>query len=1839
MEKTKLLPTLIIQLILALCLVQNGFTQCECTNCPLFVDSNTSIGSTINIGTADSPTLGVDGQQVCQVCINIDTDAIKELFISLESPSGEFVTLTLNTGININANMNFDICFLSCDQTVVPDSGHADIFDSNDNWAENSNYTGTYYPIVGCLEDFTGSVDGDWNLSLSDFVGGDHSTLLDWSISFTDNGGLNCANDAGCSTVVCDADAGVISTMNTPTCPTEDITFSVSDYNADPLFAQYILVVDDAGIVIDFIVGDNGFFNYEYCGDFTIYSYNYELAGTSVEPHIGDDISTYDCVDNCCDLEMETISFEDNMAPFWVDIPPHPNFPSPGVNVMFFCVEEIPLALDAEYGDNCIANGFVEADDTDFTDPCLGGTYHRRWEVGDSCFMPIGIASEYIITVEPTAEADYIDPPTDYMTTCDNVPTSAPNLMYTNGVTGPCMAIEGDGIPNFQNDYNECGGELLITWSAIDECGRVVEHTQTITVEITPKGEFISTPDDETITCDMIPDMPPDLIITNGATGGCLIDETVSATVEDNFNGCEGTIIYTWEYTDACGRLTDHVQVITIEPSPLANFVSEPPAETVLCTELNLVPSGLAYENGSFGDCEISGVEEALITGNYNFCGGDLTYTWTHIDACGRTITYAQFVTVLAGDLPYFIDVPDDITLDCDQDTYIPPDLEYTNDAIGDCGSSGFVPGSIVDNGSTIDVTWELISTCDGSLVTANQTVTLADGPDVVISPTEVFLCLGIGFELTDITVTDLSMTGGSISYHDALPISAANELTSTFVTPLESTTYFIAVTDANGCVDAAAFTVIVEEIIEVADGGSISLCNDITGFSLFVPLSSVVTMNGAWEEITSSGIDITDPLMVSFLDVTPGEYQFSFTSNSANSCLPDVAIATINLFEALDLSLLSISCAADQMSYTVEVQATETSTIDNSMGDLSTLGDGIFQIANIPIAMSLTVQATEPISGCADFLQITPPDCSCPEVDPPMADAVNNICPHEAPITLTAIPTNGNDISWYEVAIGGTSLASNTEMFTALDIDPGAYTYFVESIDSDGCVSSIRTPISFTILAPPNIPAATSTACSSSDTGESIFSLVDIISDVTFIPDLIIGLYSSAMNANDNLAEVTEDIVIANQQDSIIFARIEDVNGCYSIVEITLHSLDIPMVNILAQEENCFNESDGSITITFDDPDSGILSDLDGMEYDGTNEYNSLSAATYMVNVIDSNFCTNTFPVVIDPGFSLIIDSLNFECDDLGTINDSTDDIWIFSFNLSTDGNGSDYSLTIDGMEIGSYTYGNTYTITLIADDLVHTILFVDPSNMCGTPVSSPVLISCSTPCTEFPDATIFFDPANSIDCSVSEVILSAIGETNVVYTWSLDGQAYDPITPITDAGMITLVAIDTLTGCSAEGSIQIDDLVSYPIVNIAEPDIITCTNNTIVLDGSASQQGTQITYTWLDAQQETISGANTDMLTVLEPGWYYLEVTDVNILCVSLDSVEVTEDANRPIIDLEESIGPDCGLVTTDISAMITNEGNGTILWSTNNGAITSTNDTPNISVSESGTYYITVTNLDNMCTEIDSIVFVAASEPFVDLLSAINESCLGASDGQVSIDIEGGTAPYEIIVGSEIVIGGMIGNLSPGSYAVTAIDVNGCAVDTSVTIELGNEVLVDMEVALEYLDGEENIIEVNTNVDEIDITSIMWSPSDGLSCDDCLSPTVVEGVNQSYTITIIDAQGCFATATTLVSYEEVIIMVPEVIIPNVFSPNDDGTNDNLIIRPIDGQVFDYLEMRIYDRWGELVFFDDQLQSADDSSFWDGSFNGSKLNPGVYVYIVKVKLSSSLQEEVLVGDVTLIK
>ena len=154
--------------------------------------------------------------------------------------------------------------------------------------------------------------------------------------------------------------------------------------------------------------------------------------------------------------------------------------------------------------------------------------------------------------------------------------------------------------------------------------------------------------------------------------------------------------------------------------------------------------------------------------------------------------------------------------------------------------------------------------------------------------------------------------------------------------------------------------------------------------------------------------------------------------------------------------------------------------------------------------------------------------------------------------------------------------------------------------------------------------------------------------------------------------------------------------------------------------------------------------------------------------------------------------------------------------------------------------------------------------------------------------------------------------------------------------------------------------------------------------------------------------------------------------------------------------------------------------------------------------------------------------------------------------------------------------------------------------------------------------------------EIDTIIWTPTTGLSCTDCLNPRI-DSLYQTtqYSVTVINQNGCRATDQIMVHLKK----TREIYIPNAFSPqNLDGFNDVFMIYAGNGKVRQINTFRIYDRWGEIVFEAYNFQPNDPGNGWNGRLRGEFLNPSVFVYLAEIEFVDDVVE-LYKGDVTLIR
>jgi gliding motility-associated-like protein len=249
-------------------------------------------------------------------------------------------------------------------------------------------------------------------------------------------------------------------------------------------------------------------------------------------------------------------------------------------------------------------------------------------------------------------------------------------------------------------------------------------------------------------------------------------------------------------------------------------------------------------------------------------------------------------------------------------------------------------------------------------------------------------------------------------------------------------------------------------------------------------------------------------------------------------------------------------------------------------------------------------------------------------------------------------------------------------------------------------------------------------------------------------------------------------------------------------------------------------------------------------------------------------------------------------------------------------------------------------------------------------------------------------------------------------------------------------------------------------------------------------------------------------------------------------------------------------------------------------------------------------------------------------------VPESCPGENDGKILINDVQGCSNYVVTLEDSIINNPVfpivIEGLAPGTYN---LDIKGdvaCVFTQNITINgsLSQGFVID-ETIFDVVEGTTTFLNLGLSPEP---ASILWTPSTYLSCDDCVTPVLVDTAQSIlYDIQLTDDVGCLFTSRVEVRVNKVI---KDIVFPNIFSPNGDGQNDRWDII-VTNQIV--VQVSVYDRWGNQVFNIEPNINQNLIS-WDGKKDGQHVLPGVYIYLIQY-VDAAGKAVVSSGDVTVVK
>lgn len=326
--------------------------------------------------------------------------------------------------------------------------------------------------------------------------------------------------------------------------------------------------------------------------------------------------------------------------------------------------------------------------------------------------------------------------------------------------------------------------------------------------------------------------------------------------------------------------------------------------------------------------------------------------------------------------------------------------------------------------------------------------------------------------------------------------------------------------------------------------------------------------------------------------------------------------------------------------------------------------------------------------------------------------------------------------------------------------------------------------------------------------------------------------------------------------------------------------------------------------------------------------------------------------------------------------------------------------------------------------------------------------------------------------------------------------------------------------------------------------------------------------------------------------------------------------------------SAGPDT-LICQGRGITLNASGASTYTWSPSAGL--SCSDCPNpIATPDSLTRYIVIGTSEFGCSHSDTL-FVSVKYPFQMSNSQGDTLCIGKS-----LKMQAGGAHSYVWTPSA----GLDNPTSSSptatpqvttTYMVVGTDDKNCFTDTAYI-----PVVVYPYPTVEA--GDDRTVNVGQTIDLIpmissDVNNVIWTPTGSIFRSIYPGITVKPRETTTYNVFVSNQGKCTATDQVTVN---VICNGANVFIPNTFSPNNDGMND--VFYPRGTGLFSIKTMRIFNRWGEMVYERSNFNANDTQAGWNGTFKGQLLNADVYVYIIDIKCDNNTTLNYK-GNITLIR
>lgn len=645
----------------------------------------------------------------------------------------------------------------------------------------------------------------------------------------------------------------------------------------------------------------------------------------------------------------------------------------------------------------------------------------------------------------------------------------------------------------------------------------------------------------------------------------------------------------------------------------------------------------------------------------------------------------------------------------------------------------------------------------------------------------------------------------------------------------------------------------------------------------------------------------------------------------------------------------------------------------------------------------------------------------------------------------------------------------------------------------------------------------------------------------------------------------------------------VTDANGCIQTATTTITQPTQMQSTVVATDVSCFGANDGSIStsVTGGTPPYSFVWNNGGAAIQSPG---GLSANIYTGIVIDANSCVLTHSVVVAEPPQLNLMTAN--------ITPSS----------CNNNNGSITVIAGGGNPPYSYSWSNNTGITTntnVANNLNNGIYHVSVTDDSGCLDTINSIYFPAHP--EFYLNEVITHPL----CIADSGQIQIIGMSSYTYQWDANaGFSNSSIVSNLQGGNYAVTVSDGTCDTTLNLTVNPVNLVDYTVNTIDE----NCGQEDGSITVNINAGVAPFSFDW-NIQPNP---GNTNTVTNLEAGNYSVVITDGNG-CFKNDVITIN---GTGTLDVSSSITqPTCVQAGEITLSPLQGASPYTYNWSN-----TGIGNIPNPTNLNEGTYQVTVTDNNNCDTEL-SFDLVKEGEFEIILEDIQDNVCPDEAKGFILISTTSTASSLNYSWSNQATSEDLM-NLPQGIYTVNITDpATGCEATGTYEIFSPDDFTVNLPDDITISPGEVVTLEAQAS----DVSVIFsWAGIDGfISNNSTIQVSPTQSTIYSLTVSLPDCQPKVYDVQVNVTEEG------NILIPDAFSPNNDGLNDDFFIYARNG--IKIVEFQVYNKWGEKMH-DDPTQG------WDGTHRNSLMQNDAYVYVVKLEHPDGT-EEMLKGQFLLIR